>query len=347
MDDSATLRILDAAANRAGEGLRVVEDYLRFALDDAHLTTLCKQLRHDLAESLRSVSSLDRHNARDTRADVGTTIATDAEYQRPDTTAVVAASFKRIEQALRSLEEYGKLIDLQFAAAIELLRYRTYTLERAADLTCASAERLAGARLYVLLDGRASIEQFSSLVQSLTDAGADILQLRDKRLTDRELMERARRLCEVTRKTKTLAIINDRPDIARLVNADGVHVGQEELSVKDARTVVGPRALVGLSTHSIQQARAAVLDGANYIGVGPTFRSTTKDFDSFAGLELLHAVAAEIRLPAFAIGGITLENIGDVLAAGVSRVAINSAIIEASDPAAAARQFIHRLSSAM
>ena len=343
--DIATLRILDAAANRANEGLRVVEDYLRFALDDPHLTNLCKQMRHDLAECLGRIPSLELHAARDTQADVGIAAATRAEYQRLDTTAVVAASFKRVEQAFRSLEEYAKVLDAQFGAWFEQLRYRTYTLERAVGLTRASAERLAGARLYVLIDGRASLDEFNSLVQSLVEAGVNVVQLRDKRLTDRELVDRARCLCKLTRGTRTLAIINDRPDIARLVDADGVHVGQDELSVKDARAIVGSGALVGVSTHSIEQARAAVLDGANYIGVGPTFCSTTKNFDSLAGVDLLRAVATEIRLPIFAIGGITLENIGEVLATGMSRVAVSAAIIEAPDPAAAARQFNHRLSS--
>jgi thiamine-phosphate pyrophosphorylase len=345
--DLSTLRILDAAANRAGEGLRVIEDYLRFALDDPHLTNVCKQLRHDLGEILASLPCTERHAARETQADVGTSIATTAESVRPDAAAVVAASFKRALQALRSLEEYGKLLDARLGAGIEQIRYRTYTLERAADLSRASAEQLSNARLYVLIDGRTSLEEFTAIVKSLVEVSVDVLQLRDKRLTDRELVERARRLRELTRGGRTLAIINDRPDIARLVDADGVHVGQEELSVKDARSIVGTKALVGVSTHSIEQARAAVLDGANYIGVGPTFRSITKQFDSIRGLELLRAVAAETRLPAFAIGGITLDNVGDVLATGVSRVAVSSAIVEAPDPAASARQFIERLAGAL
>jgi thiamine-phosphate pyrophosphorylase len=343
MDDIAPLRILDAAANRASEGLRVIEDYLRFALDDPHLTNLCKQLRHDLAEALRHLPSPQRHAARDTQADVGTEIAGHTEFQRFDATAVVAAGFKRVEQALRSLEEYGKLIAVDFAAAIEQLRYRTYTLERAADLTRANAESLSDARLYVLIDGRSSLDEFAQLVQSLVEARVDCLQLRDKTLVDRGLIARARCLRKLTRGTKTLAVINDRADIARLVDADGVHVGQDELSVKDARTVVGPRALVGVSTHSIEQARAAVLDGANYIGVGPTFPSTTKHFDLLAGLGLLRAVAAEIRLPAFAIGGVTLENLDEVLASGIKRVAVSAAIAHAGDPADIARQFVQRL----
>lgn len=343
LPDIPTLRILDAAANRAGEGLRVVEDYLRFALDDRHLTGVCKQLRHDLAALLSAVPTTDRHAARETQTDVGASGRRAEGSIRPDATAVLAANFKRVEQALRSLEEYVKLIDTSLGASFEQLRYRTYTLERAVELTRASVDRLAAARLYVLLDGRTSLETFTSLVSSLIGAGVELVQLRDKRLTDRELIERARRLRKLTRGTKTLAIINDRPDIARLAGADGVHVGQEELSVKDVRTIVGPNALIGVSTHSIEQARAAVLDGANYIGVGPTFASTTKEFHSLAGLELIRTVAAEIRLPAFAIGGITLENVGDILAAGISRVAVSAAVAEASDPVAATREFLRRL----
>jgi thiamine-phosphate pyrophosphorylase len=341
--DIPTFRILDAAANRAGEGLRVVEDYLRFALDDAHLSRLCKQLRHDLTEVLTALSAADRYAARETRVDVGAPGETNRVSIRPDATAVVAASFNRMEQALRSLEEYGKLFDASLAAKFEQLRYRAYTLERAVSLTRASIERLADARLYVLLDGRSSLEAFTSLVLSLVQAETDLLQLRDKRLNDRELIARARRLREITRGTKTLFVVNDRPDIARLADADGVHVGQEELSVKDARTIVGPQALVGVSTHSIEQARSAVIDGANYIGVGPTFSSSTKDFESFAGIELVRSVAAEIRLPAFAIGGITLANVAEVLAAGISRVAASAAIVEADDPSGAVREFTRRL----
>ncbi|MEX2139768.1 MAG: thiamine phosphate synthase [Pirellulales bacterium] len=341
--ERTVFRILDAAANRAGEGLRVIEDYLRFALDDGHLTGVCKQLRHDLTAALSALAATDRHAARDTQADVGAPGAPAGDSLRIDATAVVAASFKRVEQALRSLEEYGKLIDTSLGTAFEQLRYRTYTLERATDLTRASLERLADARLYVLLDGRSSLEAFTSLVSSLIEARVDVVQLRDKRLKDRQLIERARRLHELTRSTETLAIVNDRPDIARLAGADGVHVGQEELCVKDGRTIVGPQSLVGVSTHTIEQAQTAVMDGANYIGVGPTFASTTKAFNSLAGLDLLSAVAAEIRLPAFAIGGITLENVGDVLAAGFTRVAVGASIAEASDPAEVAREFIRRL----
>lgn len=342
---SAVWRILDAEANRAGEALRVVEDYVRFALDDRHLAVLVKEMRHELAAAVSLLAPELRHSARDTQADVGTTISTAAEWRRGTAAEVATANLRRVSESLRSLEEYSKVVEPAASARLEALRYRSYTLESAIQLTRTSCERLATARLYVLLDGRESEAAFLRLATSLVEAGVHILQLRDKRLADRELLARARLLRSCTRDTETLFVMNDRADLATLSDADGVHVGQEELSVKDARAIVGPARLVGVSTHSIEQARSAVLDGANYIGVGPTFRSSTKSFDSFTGVALLRAVAGEIRLPTFAIGGITSENITEVLATHVARVAIGAAVTEAADPAGVARTLIAQCES--
>jgi thiamine-phosphate pyrophosphorylase len=338
------MRMIDAAVNRAGEGLRVVEDYARFVLDDPHLTRLAKALRHNFAESARMIAVADRHSARDAEHDVGAIISTASEQARADTWAVCVASLKRAQQALRSLEEYGKLADARFAEEIERIRYRLYTLEKAIDTERLSRERLEGVRLCVLVDGRDSVSEFERLVAALLEAGVGMIQLRDKRLGDRELAARARWLRALIRGRSTLAIINDRADMAAATHVDGVHLGQEDLTLKDARTVVGTRMLVGVSTRSLDQARAAVLDGANYLGAGPTFASQTKQFDQLAGLDLLRAVSAEIRLPTFAIGGITVKNLPDVLATGVMRVAVGAAVTEAKDPRAAVQAFNELLS---
>jgi thiamine-phosphate pyrophosphorylase len=337
---SGILRIIDAEANRAAEGLRVVEDYVRFVLDDAHLTELAKQLRHDLTAALRKVPSAQRMAARESQADVGTVLAAPAGSHRASAADVAAASFHRVQQALRSLEEYGKLIDPALAAEIERIRFRSYTLQRAVGITADSLARLAEARLYVLIDGCGDEAKFTRLVETLVAAGVHVLQLRDKKLPDPVLLSRARILREITRLNKKLFMMNDRPDLAVLSGADGVHVGQEELSVKDARTIVGPQALIGVSTHNIEQARQAVLDGANYIGVGPTFPSGTKKFDAFVGLDFVRAVASEIALPAFAIGGITLENLPQVISAGLRRVAVSGAVVNAPNPTTATRDFL-------
>jgi thiamine-phosphate pyrophosphorylase len=347
MNQTPVIRIIDAALNRASEGLRVVEDYVRFVLDDPFLTGRAKSIRHDLAAAATAISTNDRHAARETQGDVGTAISTDAETSRTDASSVCAASLKRTEQSLRSLEEYGKLVDGEFAGQMESLRYGIYTLEKAIDVGRLSRERLDGINLCALLSGGNSAGQFQRLVESLVEAGVGMIQLREKHLDDRELIDRARILVERTRGSRTVAIVNDRADLAAAVGADGVHVGQDDLSVKDARAIVGTRALIGVSTHNIGQARAAVLDGANYLGAGPTFSSRTKSFDDFAGLEYLREVSSEIRLPTFAIGGISAENLPQVIAAGVSRVAVSSAVVGEKDPPGAARELLHILNQGL
>lgn len=337
---TGVLRVLDAAWNRTREGLRVVEDYTRFVLDDRHLTDHLKQFRHALTAAMAAVPLHERLAARETQADVGTQLSTTAELRRHDSGEVLTANFVRVQEGLRSLEEFSKILNPELAAQLEQLRYRVYTLHRAVEITQASLKRLGRARLYVLIDGQASVEQFALLVRSLVGTGVHVLQLRDKKLDDRRLLERARVLRERTEGTETLFVMNDRPDLAVLARADGVHVGQEELTVKDTRAIVGPRMLIGVSTHSLAQARQAVLDGADYIGVGPTFPSGTKQFDHFPGLDLLRQVAGEIRLPAFAIGGINRENLPQVLSTGTLRIAVSGAVTTAADPNGAARELL-------
>ncbi len=341
--DTEVLRILDAAINRATEGLRVVEDHARFALDDSHLTRLLKQLRHDLTSTMAQVPALDRLLARDTQSDVGTTIAAPTEYDRTCTAEVLLANFQRVQQALRCIEEFSKIVGPELAARLESFRYRTYTLQKAVSVAAHPDPRLQDARLCVLVDGGANVDQFTSQVQTLLNAGANTVQLRAKNLADRELIKRGRRLREISADHGTVIIVNDRADIADLVHADGVHLGQDDLSVKEARSIVGTSALIGVSTHSLEQARQAALDGANYIGVGPTFPSGTKQFSEFTGTDLLRQVLAEISLPAFAIGGINLGNVDQVLASGFTRIAVSGGIWDADSPAEAVRQLMTKL----
>ncbi|NMC21266.1 MAG: thiamine phosphate synthase [Thermogutta sp.] len=338
------MRVLDASANRAVEGLRVLEDYVRFMLDDPFLMGELKGVRHELTAWLERLPMDARLAARETLADVGTTIKGLQEARRQDLSQLVDANFSRVREALRSLEEYAKPAAPDLAAAAERLRYRLYTLHRAVRRTDQARARLAAAKLYVLVDGCESESELECLCDDLVRGGVHVIQLREKRLDDRALIGRARAVRRVTRGTGTLFIMNDRPDLAVLAEADGVHVGQEELTVKDARTIVGPDRLVGVSTHDIEQARQAVLDGADYIGCGPTFPSATKRFEAFPGPAFLRQVAAEIRLPAFAIGGIHEGNLGMVLETGFRRVVVSSGIVRAEDPAAAAKRILDLLS---
>lgn len=331
-----TLRILDAAANRAREGLRVLEDYVRFVLDDAHLSKGLKTWRHTLSHALQRIAPHQLLAARETEQDIGTRIHTLTESKRDSLADVVQANFKRVEEATRTLEEFGKILSGDLGQQIGQLRYEIYTLEKAVLQTQFARDRLAGRSLYLLITEDLCHHGSGPALRGAMQGGVGIVQLREKKVNDRELVSKGRRIRDWTRESNVLFIMNDRPDLAVLTEADGVHVGQDELTVKDARRIIGPDKLVGVSTHTIEQARQAVLDGADYIGVGPVFPSTTKQFDAFAGLDFVKQVAAEIRLPFYAIGGIHQENIEAVVAAGATRVAVSSAICNAADPLAAA-----------
>ena len=337
-DNTDTCRVLDAAANRAREGLRVVEDFTRFTLSDPHLSRLLKQYRHHLAETVGRFDSSALLKSRDTPNDVGTNVTTHAETVRRSPLDVAQANFKRVQEALRTLEEFGKIISPTTAERIEQLRYSLYTLEKATLGTHAARTQFDGINLYLLVTERLCHHGSIPAVRDAIDAGARIVQLREKTMADRPLIDFGCRVRNWTRDAGALFIMNDRADLAVLTDADGVHVGQEELTVREARRIVGSDRLVGVSTHTIEQARQAVLDGADYIGVGPVFPSKTKQFEQFAGLELVQQVAAEITLPWFAIGGIDRNNIGEVIAAGASRVAVSSAICGAEKPAEATRE---------
>lgn len=345
VDLTDTYRVLDAAANRTREGLRVLEDYTRFVLDDRHLTERLKRWRHRLAEVLSHFNQHALLASRDTLRDVGTTVHTRTEAARGTPLDVVRAALKRVQEAARTLEEFGKIVSPRSGVELGELRYEAYTLEKAILLTQSARERLDGRLLYLLVTEALCPRGSGPVIRAALDAGVDLIQVREKTMCDRNLVAHGRRVRRWTIEAGALYIVNDRPDLAVLTEADGVHVGQEELSVRDARRIVGPGKLVGVSTHTIEQARQAVLDGADYIGVGPVFASQTKQFQSFAGLPFVQEAVNEIRLPAFAIGGITTENVSEVLAAGVNRIAVSGAICSADDPGEATRELraaLHR-----
>jgi thiamine-phosphate pyrophosphorylase len=342
MTDSLTdtFRILDAAGNRTREGLRVIEDFVRFGRNDGQLSRRLKEHRHQLATILSELPATSLLASRDTLHDVGTSISTESEYVRTSSIDVISAAFKRVQEALRTLEEYTKIIDPKLSPRLEQLRYQFYTTEKAVLRTESAVKSMENQLLYLLVTCAECRTGFETTVKAALDAGVRIIQSREKSLTDREWLVRARSLRQWTSRVGALLIINDRPDIAILSDADGVHVGQDEISVQDARRILGPERLIGVSTHSIEQARRAVLEGADYLGVGPTFPSTTKVFVEFPGLKLVQEVSSEIHLPWFAIGGINAINLSSLKQAGATRIAVSGAICRNDVPAEATQKLI-------
>jgi thiamine-phosphate pyrophosphorylase len=208
-------------------------------------------------------------------------------------------------------------------------------------------KRLRASRLYVITS---SLEKDRKALVSAAAAalrgGADILQLRQKNMKDTELLGIAREIRSLADRYGALFIVNDRPGVALLVDADGVHVGQDDLPVDSVRRVMGPGKLVGVSTHEPAQAGKALEDGADYIGVGPLYPTPTKEGRPAVGLEYVRQIIRmNLPIPFFPIGGIDAGNLVEVMEAGARRAAVVRAIMDSPDPETATRQLKAALSA--
>jgi thiamine-phosphate pyrophosphorylase len=210
-------------------------------------------------------------------------------------------------------------------------------------------ERLQASRLYLVCGvpgDPPDAGRLPDLLRAAVAGGTDIVQLRDKRLSDEELTavaHAARALCE---RIGALFVVNDRPWVAAEVQADGVHVGQDDLPVEQVREIVGPEVLIGLSTHAESEIDAVDPALVDYIGVGPVHETPTKEGRPAVGVELVRYAAAHARVPFFAIGGLNAGNIAEVTEAGAGRAVVLRAIAGAADPEAAARELREKLSGA-
>jgi thiamine-phosphate pyrophosphorylase len=335
-DRSDALRIVDVNLNRARESLRVLDDYARFVRNDATLTQLVKALRHQLADASSSVPLPSLLASRDTVGDVGTQLTASGEYERGSPGHVAAVNCKRLQESLRSVEEYGKLVSPHLAREAEAIRYECYTLERALLGGSSLRERLNDAKLYLLVSAAGCISSLEWTIAEAVAGGVGVVQLREKNVSDAELLARAKQVREWTREAKALFFVNDRPDIARLCDADGVHLGQDDLPIAEARRILGAGPLIGISTHNLEQISAAVRSGADYLGIGPCFPSVTKSFEALAGMEFVRQATAMSSLPMFALGGINEMTIQEAVNAGAMRVAVSAAICTAEEPRIAA-----------
>jgi thiamine-phosphate pyrophosphorylase len=199
-------------------------------------------------------------------------------------------------------------------------------------------------RLYVILDAGLIRGPVQVVAEQLMGAGVRLLQYRGKNVSAREMLEASAKLAAMARENGAAFFVNDRPDLAYLAGADGVHVGQDDLSAEEARAIVGQDRWVGVSTHNLEQFEHAAASSADYIAIGPIFGTTSKvNPDPVVGMELLRELRPLTKKPIVAIGGIRLERAAEVIEAGADSIAVISDILGASDPAQRAGQFIQRL----
>jgi thiamine-phosphate pyrophosphorylase len=328
-------RILDANLDRAREGLRVIEEWCRFGLNSTELSAQCKQCRQELGRWHLDVF----RSARDTPTDVGTALTHPKEASRTDIPAVLQANFCRVQEALRTLEEYGKLYDPAMGAACKQLRYQVYTLESKL-LSLDRCQQLQQTRLYLVTTPVAAWEE---TVEAALQSGVKLVQYRDKETADDLRLQRAQAIRSLCRKYQALFIVNDRVDLALATAADGVHLGQQDLPVGVARQILGPHYIVGRSTTNPSELVRALAEGVDYVGVGPVYATPTKADRAAAGLDYVRYAASHCPIPWFAIGGIDGQNIAEVQAAGAQRVAVVRAIMTAPNIQQVTQQLLAQL----
>jgi thiamine-phosphate pyrophosphorylase len=325
LDCAAIERIIDANLDRGREGLRVMEDWARFGLDRSDLVVRIKNLRQRLGLLHQQRFKQARHAA----TDGSTGLAHPAQEQRRSPQEVVAANAARVQEALRVLEEFGRLIDAGLAAAAATIRYELYDIELDLLSACRDGdsrrELLRSCHLYLITS---PVENLDEVVAAALAAGVRLVQYRAKaasgagsapetELDDHRRLRQASRLRLLCHRHGALFIVNDRIDIALAVQADGVHLGQGDLPTAVARRLMGPELLIGRSTHAIDQLRQAVREGCDYVGVGPVNATPTKPGREPVGIDYVSQAAGESPLPFFAIGGIDDSNLADVRAAGL------------------------------
>ena len=330
-------RIIDANLNRGVEALRVLEEISRFLLDDKSSSETLKLIRHEI-NALQEKDYDALLKARDTENDIGINIKN--PDKRTDIESIFKANIKRLQQVLRVLAEYSP----DNAAVFEDLRYKSYTLEKIMWNKLKEKYNkliLGNKKLYLVTnsDKFENDDAFLDAVASALKGGVDILQLREKTMPANRIIELGKKIKLLCAEYGATFIVNDRVDIAYVLEADGVHLGQDDMDVESARKILGNNAIIGVSTHAPEQAQKAVADGADYIGMGPVFTTPTKPGRKSVGLEYVEWVSNNIDIPAFAIGGIDPDNVNEVIAHGAKRIAVVRAIINAENPEYAAKQF--------
>tara|TARA_Y100001968_G_scaffold31017_1_gene23885 strand:- start:1131 stop:2177 length:1047 start_codon:yes stop_codon:yes gene_type:complete len=326
--DNRIAQLIDANLDRAREGLRVMEDWCRFGLKRRDFSIQIKDWRQKLG--------IHHHNiyrkARLTSIDPAMGVSHQLQRVRSTPEAVFIANSSRVQEALRVIEEFTRITDPKLCELASKIRYETYEIEIKVLNTSEAInkrETLKGCSIYLITKNRSDLEE---VVLQALKAGVKIVQYREKFLNDNEKILQAKCLASLCKKYNSLFIVNDRIDIALAVDADGIHLGQEDIPTKIARELLGDEKIIGRSTHCLEEIKNAEEEGCDYIGIGPIFPSETKKQLNPIGIDYLKKGLSVTLLPAFAIGGINSSNIHKINQLNNLRIAVSDAVISSNDP---------------
>jgi len=337
--DNRIAQLIDANLDRAREGLRVMEDWCRFGLKRSDFSIQIKDWRQQLGVHHHNIYRKARLISNDPARGISHPLQT----VRSTPEAVFIANSSRVQEALRVIEEFTRITDPNLCEIASKIRYETYEIEiKVLNTTEGINKRqtLKDCSVYLVTTNKRNLED---IVLQALKAGVKIVQYREKFLQDNEKISQAKCLASLCKKFNSLFIVNDRIDIALAVDADGIHLGQEDIPTKIARELLGTEKIIGRSTHCLEDIKNAEEECCDYIGIGPIFSSKTKKQLNPIGIDYLKKGLSGTLLPAFAIGGINNSNIRKLNKIDNLRIAVSNAIINSNDPFSKTEELIKLL----
>jgi thiamine-phosphate pyrophosphorylase len=327
-EDFRIYQIIDANLDRAREGLRVLEDWARFCLGKNDIVSRIKNFRQILGKNHLEVYKQSRNFIDDQCKG----LTHQEQINRRSPNQIISSNAGRVQEALRVIEEFSRLHNYELSKVASEIRYEIYTLE--IDLLSLSKLKksekiLKENSLYVITEQK---ENLLEIIEKILIAGVKIIQHRFKSGTDKDNLQEAIQIKNLCKSYNSLFIINDRVDIALASNADGVHLGQDDLDLKTARELLGYSKIIGVSANNEIDISNALRDGCNYIGIGPVFETTTKKDKKPLGIDKIKTLTKDLNIPWFAIGGVKTNNISYLKDNGFKKVALVSQIMNSKDP---------------
>jgi len=339
-EDLRIYQIIDANLDRAREGLRVLEDWARFGLGKEKYVKSIKNFRQILGKNHLEVYKQSRNKIEDKSKG----LTHQEQNNRKTSEQIISSNSGRVQEALRVIEEFSRLHNHELSKIASEIRYEIYTIE--IDLLsyskCKKSEEILKQNdLYVITDQR---DNLLEIIEEILIAGVRIIQHRFKKGTDQDHLKEAILIKNLCKRYNSLFIVNDRLDIALASNADGIHLGQDDLDLKTARKLLGYSKIVGISANNAIDISNALKEGCDYIGIGPVFETETKKNKIPLGIENIKTLTKDLNIPWFAIGGIKSNNISYLKRNGFKKVALVSELMNSEDPKEDAMMILKKLS---
>jgi len=339
LEDLRIAQIIDANLDRAREGLRVLEDWARFALGRKDLVKSFKNFRQILGKHHIRLYKESRNFI----TDQCTGLSHPEQFKRDNTSSIICSNAARVQEALRVIEEFSRDHNQNLCKISSEIRYEIYNLEIVlleAQSNHSLRKILTENDLYFIT---IDTENLFEKIKLILEGGVKIIQLRFKQGKDSDNLKFALRVRELCNNFGALFLINDRVDIALACNADGVHLGQDDMDIKSARSLLGFSKIIGISASNVLDIKKATQDGCDYLGIGPVFTSSTKKGKVPLGIDTLKSLTKDISIPWFAIGGINQENIPLLKKNNICKVAIIADLINSKKPKEKAIMIINSL----